>query len=444
MEKALKKREEEKAREAARLAMMRRKETYWKPKPGSNSFRLLPPWTDDGPNSGQFWREVYVHFGVTCFDSPDPDNAFSVSCPKETPHAAELCGLEPDSAMTCPVCEAVAALRQSQDPADVEMAKNSRAKQRLYSNIIDLDDPTWTQEAIDEWKAKNCPEDFLPTLGDVKIQVFTYGPQIMNMILDFFSDNVDLTDLTNGRDLFLEREGTGKKTKYRLRPNLEATEAPIEDDQLSSLEDLDKVMPFFSVEQQEAILAGASAQEVFALADKEKAEALPEGETEEYAGELPEHKEELEDDAEAKADEGWPPVDSDGDIDWSALTDEQIEDPDNAEFMDASEVSVHLNCYGGARQRDENDEDCKDNCGLFERCGKRIAFLDEEKKKADAAAKKKVAGKKGAGKKAAGKKATGKKGAGKGNGASKAKSAAKATGGAVDDLEAEMKAALRK
>jgi hypothetical protein len=457
MAKALKKREEEKSREDARKAMMRRRATYWTPKEGTNKFRLLPPWTEEGPNAEQFWREIHVHFGVMCFDSPDSENAFSVSCPKHTEHAAELLGLEAGSDMACPVCEAITALKQSQDPADAEMAKNARAKQRFYSNIMDLNDPTWTKDAIDAMKGK-CPEDFLPKIGDPKVQVYTYGTQVMNMMLDFFSDNTDITDLVDGRDLTLEREGTGIKTKYRLRPNLEKTEAPISEDQFDEhIEDLDKVMPFFSTEQMDAILAGASAQEVFALTEgSSEAEALPEGEeTEEPAGELPESTEdeqpedggEEEEQATADESEEWPPVDSDGDIDWAKLSDEQIEDSDNEDVTDGGGVSVYLNCFGAARQRDPDDEDCKDNCGLFERCGKRIAFLDaeEERKKKEAAAKKKGPGKKGPGKKAAGKGA-GKKTAGKSNGSSKPKAAKKPSGGGgtMDDLEAEMKAALGK
>lgn len=453
MAKALKKREEEKAREAARKASMRRRETYWKPKEGTNKFRLLPPWTEEGPNAGQFWRELYVHYNVTCYDSPDGDNKFSVACPKESEHAAELLGLEPGSDMACPICEAITVLKQSQDPADVAMAKDSRPSQRLYSNIIDLEDPTWTADAIEELKTNGCPEDSLPKFGDPKVQVYTYGPTVMSMILDFFQDETDITELKDGRDLYLEREGTGLKTKYRLRPNLEKTEAPITAEQFDKHAwDLDRVMPFCSTEQMDAILAGASAQEVFALSEsRSSSEALPEGEsTEEPAGELPESTEETEPEEQqpeeetptADEEEEWPPVDSDGDIDWVRLSDEQIEDPANEEVTDASGTSVYLNCFGAARQRGEDDPDCKDSCGLFERCGKRIAFLDEEEAKKKAAAAKKGPGKKRG--RPPGKKAAGKKAAGKSNGSSKAKASAKSSGGGLDDLEAEMKAALGK
>jgi hypothetical protein len=455
MKKALDKREEEKKREAARRARMKRRETYWKPKPGTNRIRIMPPWTNEGPNSGQFWREIYVHFGVTCFDSPDPDSAFTVTCPRQTPYAAEALGLEPDAKISCPICEAVDALRQSQDPTDMEMAKQSRASQNFYSNIIDLDDPVWTQKAIDELKAKNVPEDFLPELGAPKVQVYRYGTTVMNMVLDFFSDNTDITDLVDGRDLFLEREGEGLKTRYRLRPNLQPTEAPIEDEQLDeTLENLDNILPFFSTEQMDAVLAGASPQEVFGMVN-DSTPALEEG-SEEPAGELPESTEEpeaAEETTEAPeepeepetavpshdAGEQFPPLDEDGDIDYAALTDEQIEDTANAEVTDEAGSPVHIGCFGAARQRDENDPDCVDGCGLYERCGTRIAFLDEEiKKQKAAAAKKKGAGKKKAGgkKKTSGKKAAGKKGN------SKPKESPKVAGEAADDLEAEMRKAL--
>ena len=65
MSKAKKKAQEEADRAAAR-ASYSGSLIYWKPKQGKNKIRVLPPWTDDenSPNANQFWREVYVHFGV--------------------------------------------------------------------------------------------------------------------------------------------------------------------------------------------------------------------------------------------------------------------------------------------------------------------------------------------------------------------------------------------
>lgn len=435
--KAIKKREEEKAKEAARKAMFRRRETYWKPKNGDNRFRLLPPWTDKGPNGEQFWREIFMHFGVTDFTAPDPDNTFSVPCPKETPGAALALGLEEGAKITCPICEAISKLRQSDDPADIEMAKQSRAKSRVYSNVIDLNDPTWTQNAIDALKANNTPDEHLPKLGDPKVQVYTYGPTIMNMILDFFQDGIDLSDPDEGYDLILTREGEGIKTKYRLRPEMKASKAPITDAQLDKhLEDLDKLMPYLSTEQMDLVLQGATAQDVYALSQSaDEDEALSTSEETESAGELPPHDENEEsgsEDDEAAGDANFPPMDDEGDVDYERLTDEQIEDPDNEQYE-----GVYISCYGIARQLNINDVDCKDECGLFERCVARNEQLDEIE-----AAKKKGVGKKKAGK---GKKSAGKK-AGKDNGTS-AKVKHKSTepsGTGDDDLEAEMRAALGK
>lgn len=459
MDKARQKRKEEREKEAARKAMFKKREETWKPKEGENHIRVLPPWTSDGPNGDQFWREVYTHFGVTDFEAPDADSAMRMACPKETPGAAELQGLEADSKMVCPICEAVAKLRQSQDPADIEMAKNSRAKTQIMSNIIDLDDPVWTQENINEKKAKNVSAEHLPKLGDPKVQVFTYGITIMNQILDFFQDGVDLTNLSEGRDLTLTREGTGIQTKYRTRPSMTASPAPITDAQLDEhLEDLDELAPFFTMEQMEASLSGATRQEVYALARKET-EELEEGESSEpeatekpeAAAELPPHEEEPE--AEAKGDD-WPPLDSDGDLDWAKIDDADIENPEHAKVEDKNGSAVHISCFGSARQIDVNDTDCSDDCGLFDRCKARNEQLDDEEEAAAKAAEeatakkkgagKKSAGKKGAGKKTAGKKTAGKEAAGKGNGASEKKAAPATTGGTEDDLEAEMKAALGK
>src|SRR5262245_25310206 len=37
---------------------------YWMPKEGKNRIRILPPWTTEGPNANQYWREVAMHFKV--------------------------------------------------------------------------------------------------------------------------------------------------------------------------------------------------------------------------------------------------------------------------------------------------------------------------------------------------------------------------------------------
>lgn len=207
---------------------------YWSPKAGKNRIRILPPWTAQGANANQFWREIYVHWNIGL----DEESSESFPCPTRTPNG---------TGGVCPVCVYVDKLRATKDPADAEMAQNYRAKQRFYSNIIDLEDPTYTADDLNEWKArqndKNAETPF--NIGDSKIQVFSYGVMIYKELLDYFMD-VDISDLSKGHDVIITREGVGQQTKYRTRIDHVPTQFPfrakraIED----VLINLDALMPF--------------------------------------------------------------------------------------------------------------------------------------------------------------------------------------------------------
>jgi hypothetical protein len=467
IDKAQKKREEEKKRQEA-FKRFGRPVPWWKCKPGTNKVRILPPWTGEGPNAFQFWCERWIHFSVMAIEAPDEQNQFSVVCPKHTPGAGDILGYGAEESIPCPVCEHVASLRASSDPTDSELAKSIRAKMRVYYNIIDLADPIWTDDAIEEIKQRGCPEDKLPTAGEPKVQVYSSGPTVMQMILDYYADNIDIADLETGHNMVIEREGKGINTDYRVRPDLKASKAPITDEEWErEMWNLDEVMPFLTGEQMDMILGGSSREEVFKLGTATRP-ALPEGdeETTDESKQLPESTEA---DANEASQEGSQedsqseggsestfeiPIDKDGDIDYAKIPHELIESKDSEQLVVKAgtdgEHCVHVPCYGGARQRDTTDENCT-GCIVFDRCGERIEQLDEEARLAkEAAAKKKKpgAGKKtpGAGKKTPG---AGKKtpGAGKtasgGNGEStKTEPAATAPASDADDLEAQMKAAL--
>jgi hypothetical protein len=138
-EKIKKKAAEEKLRAAKRNFT---KANFWTPKDGSNEIRLLPPWTNDpdNENCGLFWREIYVHFGVGA-DGENKGRIFS--CPQRSPDGPKT---------SCPICAHVESLYATQDPVDAEVAKDIRAKQRLYSNIIDLSDPVYVKKDLEQWE----------------------------------------------------------------------------------------------------------------------------------------------------------------------------------------------------------------------------------------------------------------------------------------------------
>jgi hypothetical protein len=239
----------QKADEEAQRALSRQAGgfKYWNPKPGKNRVRFMPPWTVQGPNANQFWREIYVHWGV----GTDEDNAQSFACPVKTPHGP---------GGSCPVCHYVEQLRATKAPEDAELANQMRAKQRFYSNIVDLDDPTYSDKDVQEWKARQddktreCPFKE----GDTKVQVFSYGPMIYKDLLDVFCDQgIDITDLNTGHDVVITREGSGRETKYRTRPDFNATVFAPRGRQISDVNvDLDRLMPFAPLEQMTAALTG--------------------------------------------------------------------------------------------------------------------------------------------------------------------------------------------
>ncbi len=451
MAKAKQKHEEEKDR-AARQASFGRRTTWWKPIANkSNKIRILPPWTDAGPNAAQFWREVWMHYGVTSLEAPDEDNTFAVPCARKSPDGADVVGGgdQPD----CKICQAAEELKATGNPVDVQLSKELRAKMRVYINMVDLADPVWVQDAIDQMKADGCPEDHLPKDGEPKVQVFNFGPQIFKMLLDQYSDDVDLADLDEGHDVVIEREGEGLKTKYRVRAQVRSTAAPIKDEQLDDgMWNLDTLVPYFSDEQQQMILDGGSKETVYGLFQPTETDENKQlAESTEETSEEPADEEPADEAAEGSLTAEAIPVDSDGDIIFDDLTDEQIEDPANASLMitnkEGTEYGPHVTCFGDEKEHNPKDKACRDDCFLFERCGKRIAFKEEAAKKAAAAAKKGPGKGPGKGAPKAGKgngAAAAKPKAGKPKAGKAAKPAEPAPAGNPDELEAEMMAAMNK
>lgn len=244
--KKMRKRQQEEEEKAAARAVGGFK--YWSPEVGENRVRFMPPWTEEGPNANDFTREVYIHWNV----GPE-EKGVTFPCPVKTPHGPDI---------SCPVCLFVKQLRSTDDAADQEVAAETAAKQRFYSNIVDLKNPEYTSQDVVDWKAKNQGESECPFLpGDTKIQVFSYGPMIFKDLLDIFNDNIDITDLQTGWDVVIKREGKGRQTKYRVRLDSAKGECafkfkskdPIE----KKLINLDRIMPYKPVEDMEAAIRGA-------------------------------------------------------------------------------------------------------------------------------------------------------------------------------------------
>lgn len=251
MEKVKKKAEEE-----AKRALQRSfGETYfwWTAKNGKNRIRFMPPWTVEGPNANQFWREIYQHWNVGATNEEEDGKNFI--CPLKTPFGP---------GGPCDICEAVDKLRATKAAPDAELANLWRAKVQYLSNVVDLNDPVITDEDVEEWKSKQndkereCPFE----VGDTKVQVFGYGTTIYKELLDVFCDHgVDITDLKTGRNVTLTRETPNPKkpreTKYRLSPDFEPSVFPFKGESIDkALINLDGVKKFPTVEQMREALNG--------------------------------------------------------------------------------------------------------------------------------------------------------------------------------------------
>jgi hypothetical protein len=457
--------EEEIRREAARKSRTQQVQ-FWKAKPGTSHIRVLPPWTEEGPNAKIWWREIVKHYNVKAQESPDNNNVFMVTCASKTEDSWYQLNLPPNTVSQCLICDYI---NELQAAGEIQLANDMRAQIRYLMNIIDISDPVWTKENTDQLKLKNVPQNIIPKVGSPKIQIYEAPPTVMKPLLDFYSDKVDLVDIEKGHDIKIEREGTDKTTSYRVRPVITPSKAKyITDKDLDNLINLDQVSPFLTNEQIQMIFDGGTKKDVYSLTTstsrKQLTESSPETEIkeemipeesgdilqqamevdetimetsqeEEVSQEEVSQEEEAPQEEEEASQEEVPkwdfPLDSEGYVDHSKLSDKEMENPKNAAYMDQYGYSVYVECYGAARQRDENSETCSE-CALLERCGKRIEELDQK------AAKKRTPPKR----KPPAAKAETKSSKGNGGPENKAKETSPAPADKISTLEDEMRKAL--
>lgn len=195
--------EKEAAAQAARKARTANFNiVYFNPKVGTNNIRLCPPWTSEGESAGLFARKISQHWNV---GAGDGNTGFNFICPGNG----------------CPICAAIVNLKASQDPVDRALAEAWYPKVQYYSNVIDMDDPTYTAKDIEVWKSRqNDPTRECPyVLGTTKVQVYRYGFGVYKDIRDWFlpPHKKDLTDPVNGRNIILKRVGKDKNnTRYTV------------------------------------------------------------------------------------------------------------------------------------------------------------------------------------------------------------------------------------
>lgn len=187
---------------------------FWKPKPGRNVIRILPP----KPGSEDFYSEARVRYNVG---------------PNKKMVVVPINDNEP-----CPIKDFVDALFKTGDKDDEKLAKRMRATTRYYFNIIDR-----SLEEGDE--------------GYGEVMVFGCGASIFTDVLGLIvdPDYGDITDPENGYDIIITRTGTGLDTEYKV--NARPKQTPIGfDDWEDKLVDLSIFTKVKSYEEREAILNG--------------------------------------------------------------------------------------------------------------------------------------------------------------------------------------------
>lgn len=230
--------QEEEAKALARSAGPFR---FWTPVAGKNKIRIMPPWTDEGKHAGLPYREVYTHFKVGL----DEDSQKTLTCVTKTPSDGPK--------QVCVICAYIEKLRATQQPGDAELAQGMAAKQRFLYNIVDLNDPVFTDQDVAEWKAsqQNKDSECPFAVGDTKLQVYTSGSMVWGDLMNIFSDaGVDITDFNSGHDVILTREGKDRRTKYSARANMTPSPFILKGRPLVEAQfNLDKLSPFPNEQQ---------------------------------------------------------------------------------------------------------------------------------------------------------------------------------------------------
>lgn len=172
--------------------------------------RFMPPWTNEGEYSGQFWCEVAQHWGVS------EDSKAPILCPNKTPLM---------EGGDCPICEFVDELRaRKDDPEAQELAKDLRAKTAYLFTVIDRSDPEYTAKDVAEWKQSRPDKEVPFEPGSPKLQVYAAPFTVYNAIINVYINGGDIVDLESGRDVTVSKSGSGIKTKYNVVPSF--TESP--------------------------------------------------------------------------------------------------------------------------------------------------------------------------------------------------------------------------
>jgi hypothetical protein len=195
-----------------------------------------------------------------------PDgHTVNVVCPAKTEGAADL---------RCPVCDERNRLMASDDITDKELGKQLRPKLNCFSNVIDTHDPVWKSADIEELTQNGVNEENLPEEGTPKIQIWGYGKTVLSQLMTIFNDNVNFCSIHDGHNILVRRTGKGLDTEYSVRPEIATSNAPCTEEAV--LWDLDiavgQFRPFLEVK---ALMQGVDPKEARLAGKAPEQKSLP-------------------------------------------------------------------------------------------------------------------------------------------------------------------------
>lgn len=182
------------------MAAKKSRQNTLKPQPGVHSYRILPSWRGEG--EGQFWHDMGMHFVKTEESGSKP--------------AAVYICTEKTFGKPCDVCDAITkSLAVSSNDKMTERLKEARSSQRYLMNVLHLTGPE-------------------PT----KVQVLEVGTGVFQDVCNLINEYGDITDIVNGIDIKIKREGSGLDTEYSVLPA--AKSQPVPKAVLANLTNLDE------------------------------------------------------------------------------------------------------------------------------------------------------------------------------------------------------------
>lgn len=153
---------------------------FFTPKEGPNKIRIVP------------WREMFFFKAELHYGMKRPGGG------KETAYPCLLSFGE----KSCPVCDFHEELAKSENEGKLKLAGRVRVKTKFYVNVLD--------------RAR----------ANEGIKIYGFSPKMMRTLRGYLEDEDygDITDVEDGKDIVLTREGTGfTSTSYEIRVRAKST-----------------------------------------------------------------------------------------------------------------------------------------------------------------------------------------------------------------------------